>query len=95
MNMYDVIKKPVISEKAEINRNQTNRYTFIVDRAANKVQIRQAVEAIFKVTVESVNTMNIKPENARYGQQEYRTRCVKKAIVQLKEGDSITYFEGV
>ncbi|MCX5773344.1 MAG: 50S ribosomal protein L23 [Fusobacteria bacterium] len=95
MNMYDVIKKPVVSEKSELMRRETNRYTFIVDKAANKVEIRQAVEAIFSVKVKSVNTLNIKPENAKYGQNEYKTKLVKKAIVELQAGDSIKYFEGV
>jgi large subunit ribosomal protein L23 len=95
MNIYDIIKKPVVTEKTEMIRRQNNEYTFEVDKRANKLEIRNAVEKIFNVNVERVNTLNIKPKAKRYGMKEYKTSLIKKAIVKLKEGDQITYFEGV
>ncbi len=95
MNKYDIIKKPLVNEKSEIIRREYNRYTFVVDRKANKIEIRKAVEEIFGVTVKSVNTLNIKPTTKRHGMKLYQTPLIKKAIVELKAGDSIKYFEGV
>ncbi len=95
MNIYDIIKKPIVTEKSEMIRRQNNEYTFEVDKRANKLEIRNAVEKIFNVKVERVNTLNIKPTTKRYGMKEYKTPLIKKATVKLKEGDQITYFEGV
>lgn len=95
MNIYDIIKRPVVTEKSEYIRKEQNDYTFIVDTKANKIEIRNAVEKIFNVKVEKVNTLTIKPKVKRHGMKEYTTPFIKKAIVRLKEGDKITYFEGV
>lgn len=95
MTIYDIIKKPIITEKSELLRRNYNEYTFEVDKRANKVQIRKAVEQIFKVKVESVNTLNIKPTTKKHGMKLYNTPLRKKAIVKLKTGNTITYFEGV
>ena len=95
MELYDVLKKPIMTEKAEILKRNYNKYTFLVDRRANKIEIRKAVEKAFKVKVESVNLLNIKPEKKRYGQTEYKSKLIKKAIVKLKEGAEIKYYDGV
>ncbi len=90
MNNYrDIIKAPIITEKsADLAQNQ-NTITFSVDVNANKVQIKQAVEKIFDVKVESVNIINVKPRKKKVGRYEGMTNRVKKAIVKLKEGSSI------
>ena len=89
MNNYrDIIKAPIITEKSsELAAN--NVITFSVDTRANKTQIKQAIEKIFNVKVESVNTINVKPKKKRVGRYVGKTKNVKKAIVKLKEGISI------
>jgi len=95
MMAYDVIKKPVITEKTEVLRREANKYTFLVNPKANKVEIRKAVETLFPGTkVASVATINVKPVSKRYGMKMYKTQAQKKAIVALSEGQ-ITYFEEV
>ena len=90
MNNYrDVIKAPIVTEKsADLAQNQ-NTITFSVACDANKTQIKQAVEKIFNVKVESVNTINVRPKKKRVGRYVGKTNKVKKAIVKLKEGSSI------
>ena len=89
MNNYrDIIKAPIITEKSSALAS-SNIITFSVDVNANKTQIKQAVESIFNVKVESVNTMNVKPKKRRVGRYVGKTNRVKKAIVKLKEGSSI------
>ena len=89
MNNYrDIIKAPIITEKtAQLKEN--NMYVFSVDIKANKTQIKTAIEKIFNVKVESVNTINVKPKKKRVGRYVGKTNKVKKAIVKLKEGSSI------
>lgn len=88
MDYRDVIKAPIVTEKsAELAQN--NVITFSVDVKANKTQIKQAVENIFDVKVDSVNTINVKPKKKRVGRYAGKTNRVKKAIVKLKEGSSI------
>ena len=90
MNNYrDVIKAPIITEKSATLKGNGNVVVFIVDPKANKVQIKQAVEKIFNVRVESVNTINVKPRKKRVGRYAGLTNRKKKAIVKLKEGSSI------
>mgnify|MGYP004621708411 FL=1 len=89
MNNYrDIIKAPIITEKSS-NLAANNVITFSVDVRANKTQIKQAIENIFDVKVESVNTVNVKPKKKRVGRYVGKTNKVKKAIVKLKEGSSI------
>ena len=89
MNNYrDIIKAPIITEKTTA-LNENNVVTFSVDVKANKTQIKQAIEKIFNVEVESVNTINVKPKKKRVGRYPGKTKKVKKAIVKLKEGSSI------
>ena len=84
----EVIIRPVITEHS-YDMMEKNTYTFEVAKEANKVEIRQAVEAIFDVTVVKVNTLNVKSKPKRVRQQAGRTRTWKKAMVTLKEGDAI------
>jgi len=88
-NFRDVIKAPIITEKSASLVENANTYTFSVDTKANKTQIKQAIEGIFKVKVENVNTVNVHPKKKRVGRYTGKTNKVKKAIVKLKEGSSI------
>ena len=89
MNNYrDIIKEPIITEKSAALAEE-NTIVFSVDPKANKTQIKQAVEAIFDVKVESVNTLNAPTKKKRVGRYVGRTNKVKKAIVKLAEGSSI------
>lgn len=90
MNNYrDIIKAPIITEKSADLAQNANTYTFSVDTSANKTQIKQAIEAIFNVKVESVNTVNVRAKKKRVGRYVGKTNRIKKAIVKLKEGSSI------
>ena len=88
-NYIDIIKAPIITEKSADLAQNYNTITFSVDTKANKTQIKQAVEKIFNVKVESVNTVNVKPKKKRVGRYVGKTNKVKKAIVKLSEGSSI------
>lgn len=85
----EIIKAPIITEKTADLAQNANTYTFSVDTKANKTQIKQAVEAVFNVKVESVNTVTVHPKKKRVGRYTGKTNKVKKAIVKLKEGSSI------
>ena len=87
-NYRDSIKAPIITEKSS-TLAQNNTYVFSVDVKANKTQIKDAIEKIFNVKVENVNTINVKPKKKRVGRYVGKTNKVKKAIVKLKEGSSI------
>ena len=93
------LKKPVITEKMTSLTEDLNRYGFVVDHNANKLQIREAIEEMYGVSVESVNTMNYKgKQKTRYtktGWVEGRTNKFKKAIVTLVEGDSIDFYSNI
>ena len=91
-HITDVLKKPVLTEKTMTLQTNENKYTFDVDVNANKVEIKQAVEAMFGVKVESVNVMNVKPKTKRMGRYEGKTNRRRKAIVKLAEGNEINYF---
>ena len=95
MTAYDIIKRPVITEKSEMLRREYNKYTFEVNTKANKIQIRKAVEEIFNVKVESVSTLNSKPVVKRHGMKLYKTQAKKKAIVKLAQGNTISFFKEV
>lgn len=94
MSPYDVLKRPIVTE-ASTDAMEFNKYTFEVDSRANKVQIRRAVEEIFKVRVTKVNTMWVPGKTKRRGTSVGRTPDRKKAIVTLAPGDTIELFEGV
>ena len=87
-NYRDIIKGPIMTEKSA-GLAQQNVITFSVDPRANKTQIKQAIEKIFNVKVESVNTINVRPRRKRVGKYIGYTSKVKKAIVKLQEGSSI------
>ena len=91
-HITDVLKKPVLTEKTMTLQANENKYTFDVDVNANKVEIKQAVEAMFGVKVESVNVMNVRPKAKRMGRYEGKTNRRRKAIVKLAEGSEINYF---
>ena len=88
----DIVVRPVISEKS-YDMIEHNRYTFEVAKTASKPQIADAVSEIFGVTVTSVNTMNVKGKPRRVRVAKGKTRDWKKAIVALKEGDAIEFFQ--
>lgn len=87
-NYRDIIKGPIMTEKSA-GLAQQNVITFSVDPKANKTQIKQAIEKVFNVKVESVNTINVRPRRKRVGKYIGYTSKVKKAIVKLQEGSSI------
>ncbi|NLO20507.1 MAG: 50S ribosomal protein L23 [Syntrophomonadaceae bacterium] len=90
----DIIIRPVVTEKT-MNLLVDNKYTFIVDKKANKTEIKNAIESIFNVKVEKVYTMNVKGKPKRMGKSVGRTPNRKKAIVALKPGQKIPLFEGI
>ena len=96
MNVYQVLKRPILTEKSDYQRDD-NQYVFEVDRRANKLQIREAIEVLFDVRVDSVNTMIMKPKRRRLGRKMITTRPAwKKAVVTLAPGERIQeFFEGV
>jgi len=94
-SLQDIIIKPIITEKSMQEIEDNNRYTFQVARNANKIEIRQAVEELFNVSVDKVNTMNMPGKNRRMGVHSGRTPSWKKALVKLKTGESIEIFEGL
>ena len=89
----DIIVRPIISEKMEYLQGAQSKYAFRVHPDANKIEIKTAVEDIYKVTVTDVNVMNRKGKKRRVRYTQGRRADWKKAIVTLKEGDSIEYFE--
>jgi large subunit ribosomal protein L23 len=95
MSPYQVIKRPIITEKSNI-ATAYNQYTFEVDRQANKTQIREAVEFIFKVDVVGVRVINIAPKYGRWGRRRVkRSSAWKKAVVTVAPDQRIEIFEGV
>ena len=91
-HVTDVLKKPVLTEKSLLIQQTENKYTFDVDLNANKTQVKNAVEEMFDVKVESVNIMYVKPKTKRMGRYIGKTNRRKKAIVKLKEGNEINLF---
>lgn len=91
---HQIVRRPVVTEKGTALKEQ-NKYIFEVDRRANKVQVRQAVEALFNVKVAAVHTVAMRGRVKRLGRFVGRTSDWKKAIVTLQEGHSIEFFEGV
>ena len=95
MDIYQVIKEPHITEKANIQKSETNQVTFNVHRDANKIEIRQAVERLLKAKVVEVRTMNVQGKQRRMGKTMGRRPHWKKAIVRLAPGQNIEFFEGM
>jgi large subunit ribosomal protein L23 len=95
MSPEQVIKRPlVLTEKGNVLRERDNKYLFEVDRRANKVEIKHAVEVLFSVGVVEVHTMIVRGRMRRMGRGHAKTQNWKKAIVELKSGDTIEFFEG-
>lgn len=94
MDHSQVIIRPVVSEKSYV-LSAANRYTFRVHDDAHKTQIRQAIEALFEVHVVEVRTSSVKSKPKRRGTANGRTRSWKKAIVQVRDGESIPVFQGL
>ena len=97
MHLYEILKRPVVTEKSNMQAAENNQYTFEVDLRANKHQVKAAVEQIYSVHVLRVNIIK---QPAKYNTLRGRRRTLrksawKKAVVQLAEGESITLFEGV
>jgi len=94
MQVFDILRRPIITEKSTILQEE-GRYTFEVAPNATKHQIKEAVEEAFNVDVLQVNTMHVRGKRKRFGPRIAQGRSWKKAIVLLSPGDTITIFEGV
>ena len=94
-----IIVKPIITEKITKDGEVFNRFGFVVDKKANKVQIKKAVEATYGVTVVSVNTMNVRPDRTtkytKSGLINGKSNAYKKAIVQVQEGETIDFYNNI
>ena len=95
MNLHQVIRRPLVTEKSTIAREEQNVVTFAVDPRANKYEIRDAVESLFRVKVVEVRTIRMPRKTRRLGRFTGRKPEWKKAIVRLSEGQAIEFFEGV
>ncbi|MDM8552656.1 50S ribosomal protein L23 [Desulfobacterales bacterium HSG2] len=94
MIQYDVIKRPLMSEKTTKQKESFNQLSFEVDRGANRVEIKRAVEQIFNVRVATVRTMQVRGKTKQRGRIIGKRRDWKKAIVKLMPGERIEFFEG-
>jgi len=94
MMQYEIIKRPLNTEKTNIQKEVANQVTFEVDRRANRIEIKKAIETAFKVKVAGVQTMQIKGKTKRRGRFVGKRRNWKKAIVTLVPGERIDFFEG-
>jgi len=94
MHLYEVLRRPLITEKSTALQ-ALNKYAFEIADKANKLMIRQAVEKAFKVKVTGVNVITMRGKTRRMGRRTYHTEPWKKAIVTLKAGNKIEFFEGV
>jgi large subunit ribosomal protein L23 len=94
MIQYEIIRRPLITEKTNIQKEIANQLTFEVDRRANRIEIKRAIETAFKVRVASVKTMQVKGKVKRRGRNIGKRRDWKKAIVTLMPGERIDFFEG-
>lgn len=95
MKADQIIRRPIVTEKSTIAREDNNEFIFAVDPRASKHDVRRAVEALFEVEVESVRTMVMPRKQRRVGRFVGNRPQWKKAIVRLSPGQSIEYFEGV
>lgn len=96
--IYDVLRRPLVTEKSNFQSTKLNQYTFEVPVSVNKAQIKEAVESLFDVAVERVNVINLpakRTRRARSRRLRVRRSALKKAVVTLAEGQSIDVFEGV
>jgi large subunit ribosomal protein L23 len=95
----NILLKPIVTEKMTSQGDKFNRYGFVVEKSANKIQIKKAVEELYGVTVDSVNTMRyggkVKSRNTKSGVLVGRTSATKKAIVTLAEGNKIDFYSNI
>jgi large subunit ribosomal protein L23 len=94
MNQYDVILRPIVTEKSSLMKDGGNQYVFEVARTANKIEIAKAVEQLFKVTVVSVHVMNMEGKKRRLGKHTGKRPDWRKAVVKINPKDKISFFEG-
>jgi len=94
-NIYDVIRKPMVTEKGTRLKEEMNKIILKVDPEANKLEIKAAVESVFKVKVKEVTTMNFKGKKKRLGQRQGVRSDWKKAVVTLAEGEKVEYIDGI
>ena len=95
MIRHDIIIRPLITEKTSIQKELFNKLTFEVDRRANRIEIKKAIQTIFNVRVASVKTMQITGKTKQRGRITGKRRDWKKAVVTLLPGERIDFFEGV
>ena len=93
--IYGCIRRPIVTEKSNLVKEVANKVVFEVDKNANKIEIKQAVQQLFNVTVQEVNVMNFLGKRKRAGRILGKKQDWKKAIVTLKKGDKIEFFENV
>ena len=91
---YDIIRRPIITEKTNIQKDKANQVTFEVDSRANRIEVKRAVERIFNVKVADTRTINVTGKEKRRGRILGKRRNWKKAIVTLMPGERIEFFEG-
>ncbi|MGD8290398.1 MAG: 50S ribosomal protein L23 [Desulfobacterales bacterium] len=91
----EIIKRPLITEKTSIQKELYNQLTFEVDRRANRIEIKRAIETVFNVRVSEVKTMQVRGKIKQRGRIIGKRRDWKKAIVKLMPGERIDFFEGV
>lgn len=93
-SQFNLIRNPRITEKVVLMKEMENKVVFEVAKDANKIEIKKAIESIFKVKVKKISTLNVKGKIKRQGRTEGKRADWKKAIVTLEEGSTIEYFEG-
>ena len=94
LHVFEVLRRPLITEKSTILQDGHNKYAFEVDTRANKAQVKTAVETSFSVKVTNVNMLTVKGKRKRFGRKLVQKPSWKKAVVSLRAGDKIQLFEG-
>jgi large subunit ribosomal protein L23 len=94
LHVFEVLRRPLITEKSTILQDGNNKYAFEVDSRANKVQVKTSVEESFSVKVTGVNILMVKGKRKRFGRRLVQQPSWKKAVVSLRSGDKIQLFEG-
>jgi len=95
MNYHAIIRRPIISEKSTMQKEVSNQISFEVDRKANRIEIKKAIQSLFSVQVDAVRTLQIKGKFKKRGRIIGKSKDWKKAIVTLKPGERIEFFEGI
>jgi large subunit ribosomal protein L23 len=94
MNQYDIVLRPIVTEKSSLAKETSNQYAFEVARDANKIEIAKAVERLFKVKVLAVRVINMEGKKRRLGKHSGKRSDWRKAIVKIGPKDKISFFEG-